>query len=116
MSSISAWGVDHGEEVSKAAGDQRRKHVNTSAALGGLVGPAGSAVHAGVTAKDGKKLRAVGNAGGGAAVGAAGGALLGSKLGSGGITAGSMLGGAGGAMAGARRNTKRGYIKGVKKG
>lgn len=57
--STSAWGVDHGSEVSKK--DSRR----TAAQIAGAVDTGGglAAIHSGYHAKSGKKLRAAGRSG-----------------------------------------------------
>lgn len=115
--STSVFGVDHGEVISKASSTENGKsHVRTNAALGAL-SPAASGIHAGVKGKKGKKLRAIGNAGGGSLAGSVAGSLAASAVTRGnpiGSFVGGTAGAVGGAALGSRRNVKRGYVKGAK--
>lgn len=105
---VSYWGVDHGDEVSKA--DNQR---STGRAFLASNSPG---IHAPIAAKKGKKLKAFGNSAGGALGGAAVGGtagLLATRNMAGGF-AGSGLGGVAGAYGGYRRNASRGYYKPLK--
>jgi hypothetical protein len=121
---VSYWGVDHGDEVSKAStgmdkyngqGKPSGKRRLTAQAFGGW--------HGAVAGKPGKKLRAFGNqTGGGLAGGYAGGAVGGGLAAlatrgrsplatqTGALT-GSLAGGTAGLQAGLNRNQRKGYLK-----
>lgn len=113
----SAWGIDHGTEISKAEKKdkyQSQRRVNTALGalpIGGTVAPA---IHSGVKAKKGRKAGAAAVSGvsslsGGLIGGVAGSALTrGSK---GGMALGGMAGSAAGANIGHRANEMDGRYK-----
>lgn len=108
---VSVWGIDHGESISKS--DDARRHVRSNAVLAGTLGYPGSAIHAGVKGKKGRKLGAATVAGGSTLVGGVTGAAIGQRAGGLGRIAGSAVGGAAGGYLGSVNNVKRGRIKGV---
>jgi len=126
---ISAFGVDHGDDVvSKADSPQQRRYNrirHTGAAGLGALDPGGtlSAVHGAVSAKKGKRARAAANQGFGTAAGSTLGglgagftaaALTRNPAAARGATVlGGVSGGAYGSYRGSKRNARKGYLKGV---
>ena len=113
MTTVSIWGVNHGEEIAKAwATDPKTgKKPSTGRKVAGTLTGGWHPIFAG---RKGKKLRATGNV----VVGGVGGSLAGSALGAAvtrgrtsGAMAGQMLGAWGGSAAGTNRNQKKGYLK-----
>jgi hypothetical protein len=114
---ISYWGVDHGDEISKA--DKYNGHGKPSAGRRTMA-YVGQPFHGAVAGKRGKKLRATGNEYGGFALGSVGGSTLGATLGAAtgkpaiagaASTIGGLAGGIAGNQAGLNRNQRKGYLK-----
>lgn len=115
---ISYWGIDHGDEVSKA--QQQPQKASSGRLAAGVAGNYFTpGIHGAVAGRKGKKLRSFGNEalgtiGGGFAGGFIGGATA--KLHGGRLMKPLGIGGtAGGAIAGTSRNQKKGYLKPEKK-
>ena len=114
----SAFGVDHGYEVSKAD-DKYGGHGPPSAGRRTLA-YFGGPIHGAVAGKKGKKLRTIGNSYGGGVAGAVGGGVVGAGLGlatrkPGAAhvirSAGTMGGAITGTQLGVNRNQRKGYYK-----
>jgi hypothetical protein len=110
--STSIWGVDHGDEVSKAgkAPEKRAAHHLVAAGTIGSLSPLGAAAHGAYKGKPGRKVSAALTEGGASMAGATLGTVAGLKGGRTGAGIGGSMGGAVGAMYGARRNMKRGAL------
>ena len=107
---VSFWGVDHGDEISKA--DDRQRSAGR-----GFLAVNAPGIHAPIAAKKGKKLRAFGNAAGGSVLGGTAGQIAGAALtrgSTGGMAVGGGIGGGLGAYGGYRRNAAKGYYKPLK--
>jgi hypothetical protein len=112
--SVSAFGVDHGSEIAKAAVDPKTGKKPSAGRRVLASAPYTNAVHPFVAGKKGKKLRSAGNQIGGIAVGGLAGGLAGSALARGnpvGGAVGSLGGSIAGGQVGLNRNQRKGYLK-----
>ena len=112
MSTISVWGIDHGEEIAKAFATDPNTGKKPSTGRK-VAGTFAGGYHPLIAGKKGKKLRAVGNTMVGSGVGALAGGATGAML-MRGRTSGALAGAAGawgGSLAGMNRNQKKGYLK-----
>lgn len=121
---ISYWGVEHGESISKAEPMKPKKPQTAQPSAGRrFLASAFPAPHAAIAGRKGKKLRATGNATVGTIAGGYGGALAGAGMGallsrgknpaalSSGAIGGAYAGGVGGSQMALNRNQRKGYMK-----
>ena len=112
MMAVSYWGVDHGDEVSKAAKKDRYNGHGEPTAGRRAWAYLGGPLHGAIAGKEGRKLRAAGSGFvgnyGGQAIGQLAGAAL--TRGRGG-NAGGALGAIGGSQVALEHNQRKGHLK-----